>query len=165
MKRLILLIIGVILIISGIVLWYKFIYVPKGQEFDIKYAHLQRFNIDGKIDEQKVELTEHGLITRTSFSKTGDYIEYSFDVINDGTINAKLGWDPIKLKSDMYFKGHIIYTITYEDGTEVKKGDELNSGETKTIKVHIEYKNKADIATIDSQFYESDIYLLYLQNR
>ena len=165
MKRLILLILGIIIIILGIYLAFKYIYVPKGQEFDIKYTHLERFNISGSIEEQKAELTDHGLVTRTSFSKTGDYLDYSFDVINDGTINAKLGWDPIKLKSDMYFKGHITYTITYQDGTEVKKGDELNVGETKTFKVHIEYKNKADLATIDSQFYESDIYLLYLQNR
>ena len=165
MKKLIILIIGVILIIAAIVLVYKFIYVPKGQEFDIKYTNLQRSNVNGGVEEQKVELTKHGLITRTSFQKTGDSVDYKFDVVNDGTINAKLGWDPIKLKSDMYFKGHITYIIKYEDGEEVKKGDELKSGETKTLSVHIEYKNKADLATIDSQFYESDIYLLYLQNR
>ena len=62
-------------------------------------------------------------------------------------------------------KSHIKYTIQYLDGTEVKKGDELLSGETKTLKVHIEYTSKADLATIDSQFYESEIYLMYLQNR
>ena len=165
MKRLILLIIAVILIVLGIVFWYKYIFVPKGQEFDIKYTNLSRSYVNGGVEEQKVDLTEHGLATRTSFQKTGDSVDYTFDVINDGTIKAKLAWDPIKLKSDMYFKGHIIYTIQYIDGKDIKKGDELNPGETKTLKVHIEYKNKADLATIDSQFYESDIYLLYLQNR
>ena len=165
MKRLILLIIGIIIIIFGLYLAYKYVYVPKGQEFDIKYTHLSKINTNGTVEEQKAELTEHGLVTRTSFTKTGDYVDYSFEVMNDGTIKAKLACDPIKLKSDMYFKGHITYTLTYEDGTDVKKGDELNPGETKTMKVHIEYKNKADLATIDSQFYESDIYLLYLQNR
>ena len=165
MKRLILLIIGVLLIIAGIVVWFKYVYVPKGQEFDIKYTNLQRANTHGGVEEQKVELTKHGLATRTSFLKTGDSVDYKFDVVNDGTINAKLVWDPIKLKSDMYFKGHILYSIQYDDGTDVKKGDELISGETKTMQVHIEYRNKADLATIDSQFYESDIYLMYLQNR
>lgn len=165
MKRLIILIIGIILIILGIFIWFRYIHVPKGQEFDIKYANLQREHANGVVEEQKVELTKHGLTTRTSFQKTGDSVDYMFDVINDGTINAKLGWDPIKLKSDMYFKGHILYSITYDDGTDVKKGDELITGQTRTFKVHIEYKNKADLATIDSQFYESDIYLMYLQNR
>ena len=165
MKRLILLIIGVILIILGIVFVIKYVYVPKGQEFDIKYTNLQRANVNGSVDEQKVELTKHGLTTRTSFQKKDDAVDYSFDVINDGTINAKLAWDPIKLKKDMYFKSHIKYTITYQDGTPLKKGDELLAGETKLIKVHIEYTSNADLATIDSQFYESEIYLLYLQNR
>ena len=165
MKRLILLIIGIILIILGIVFWFKFIFVPKGQEYDIKYTNLQRAKVNGAVEEQKVELTKHGLITRTSFQKTGDAVDYTFDIINDGTINAKLAMDPIKLKSDMYFKNHIVYNIQYFNGDEIKKGDELKSGETKTICVHIEYKNKADLATIDSQFYESEIYLLFLQNR
>lgn len=165
MKRLILLIVGIILIILGIVFWFKFIYVPKGQEYDIKFTNLQRAKINGGVEEQKVELTKNGLITRTSFQKTGDSVDYTFDVINDGSINAKLALDPIKFKSDMYFKKHIVYTIQYWDGNEIKKGDELKAGETKTLRVHIEYKNKADLATIDSQFYESDICLLYLQNR
>ena len=165
MKRLIMLIIIIILFIIAGVFAFKYIYVPKGEEFDLKYTNLRKYNTNGTVEEQKVELTKHGLETRTSFQKTGDSVDYTFDVINDGTINAKLAFDPIKLKSDMYFKGHIIYTINYLNGDELKKGDELNAGDTKTFKVHIEYKNNADLATIDSQFYESNIYLLYLQNR
>ena len=165
MKRLILLIIGLILLIIIGVLCFKYVYVPKGQEFDIKFTNLQKTKKSNTTEEEKAELTSNGLETRTSFQKAGDSVDYTFDVINDGTIKAKLGFDPIKLKSDMYFKKHINYTITFIDGSEVKKGDELNPGETKTFKVHIEYTNKADLATIDSQFYESSIYLMYLQNR
>ena len=39
-----------------------------------------------------------------TLNKPGDTYVAKFDVVNDGTINAKLGWDPIKLKSDMYLK-------------------------------------------------------------
>lgn len=165
MKRIILLIIGIILVILAIIFAFKYIYVPKGQEFDIKYTNLLKSNVNGSVEEQVVELTKHGLKTRTSFQKKDDAVDYIFDVVNDGTINAKLALDPIKLRMDMYMKSHIKYTIQYLDGIEVKKGDELLSGETKTLKVHIEYTSKADLATIDSQFYESEIYLMYLQNR
>ena len=165
MKKIVFLVIGVILIIIGIIFAYKYIYVPNGQEFDIKYTNLLRSNVKGSVEESKVELTKHGLATRTTFTKSGDAVDYSFDVINDGTINAKLFTNPIKLKKDMYFKKHIIYTIKYSDGNDVKKGDELKTGETKTIKVHIEYKQSSDFATMDSQFYESEIYLPYFQNR
>ena len=164
MKKKILIIIGVILLIIGIVFIYKYIYVPKGQEFDIKFTNLIRVNVKGGVDEEKVELTKHGLLTRTKFATSKDSIDYSFDIINDGTIKGKLAFNPIKLKSDMYFKKNITYTINYNDGKEIKKGDEINPGETKTVKVHIEYKN-AEISTMDSQFYESEIYFMYLQNR
>lgn len=165
MKKIILLVVGVILLILALIFAYKYIYVPKGEEFDLKYTNLQRTEKSNTTEEEKVELTKHGLSTRTSFQKKGDSVDYTFDVVNDGTIDAMLKANPIKLKMDMYFKNHIHYSITYGDGSEIKKGDILKSGETKTFKVRIMYENNADLATIDSQFYESEIYLLYLQNR
>ena len=65
---------------------------------------------------------------------------------------------------DMYFKKHITYTITTLDNQPLKKGDVIKSGETKTYKVTIRYSSP-DAETLDSQFYESDIYLMYLQER
>lgn len=165
MKRLIILIILGLIVIYALIFAFKYIYVPKGQEFDIKYTNLQKTGKVGGASEEVAELTEHGFKTRSNFQKSGDALEYTFDVVNDGTINAKLKMNPIYLKADMYLKKHIKYQITYANGDEVKSGDELNAGETKTLKVKFVYENDADLATVDSQFYETDVYLMYLQNR
>lgn len=165
MKRLIILIVFIVLLIGIGVFWFIFIRVPKGEEFDIKFTNLQKIAVNGGTTEEKIELKDNCFSTRTSFVKKGDSVEYTFDAINDGTINAKLFLDPIYLKADMYFKKHIAYSITYQNGDKVQKGDELKVGETKVFKVRLSYENNADIATVDSQFFESKVCLLYLQNR
>lgn len=165
MKRIVGLGILVILVITSLVIVFKYVYVPKGQEFDLKFINLERTGIKGTPDTQKAEFRWLGLYTRTSFTRSNEAVEYTFDVVNDGTINAKLKYDPIYLKFDKYFKKHISYKITYKDGSEVKKGDMINAGETKTFIVTITYKNPAELSTLDSQFYESRVLLLYLQDR
>ncbi|MBR1416606.1 MAG: hypothetical protein IJ572_02175 [Bacilli bacterium] len=165
MKKIIIFGIIGVLLIYGFVFYYKYVYVPTGQEFDVKFSNLKEGEVKGLVDVEKVELTDHGLYTRSKFMKSGDSFTYTFDVTNDGTINAELKAEPIKMMLDQYFKSHIVYEITYADGSRISKGDMLNVGDVKTFKVTITYKRSADMATQDSQFYESNIYLLYLQKR
>ena len=144
---------------------YLYVYVPKGQEWDLKYSNLKIENIEGKVKSEKAELTNNGLATRCNFASDGDSISYTFDIINDGTIDAKLKIDPIQLKLDYFFKKHIKYDLHYIDGSDVKKGDMIKVGETKSFRVTLTY-NQSDMgATLDSQFYESNLVLLYLQKR
>ena len=157
-------ILSVILVFAAV--WiFKYVYVPSGQTFNIIYTNLIKKDVKGNAVDELAELTNNGFKTRTVFTKAKDGVEYLFDVVNDGTIDAKLKFAPIYLKLDQYTKKHIEYKITYADGKEIKKGDELKSGETKTIKVSITYLHNADFATQNSQFYESNTYLMYLQNR
>lgn len=70
----------------------------------------------------------------------GDFYEFTVDVKNAGTIPAKLSALPtmsgVSAEQDVY----VNYTVTYEDGTEVKAGDELAAnGGVKTLKVRVEY--------------------------
>ncbi len=165
MKKIIGLAILIVVVVLVLVCLFLYVYVPKGQEWDIKYTNLQRINAEGNVRAEKAELTKHGLMTRTNFSTNGDSIEYTFDIINDGTIDAKLKFNPFNLKFDYYFKKHIKYSAKYLDGTDIKKGDIIKAGETKTIKVTIIYDNESGLASIDSQFYESELYLMFLQKR
>jgi len=162
MKKYIGIAISVIIVIYIGIFYYNNFYVPDGEEFDIKYTNLRVMESVGDPTEEKHELTDHGLYTRTNFIKNGDKVEYMFDVINDGTLDAILKYDPIQLSTDYYFKKHITYKMIYTDGTPVRKDDELNSGETKTIIVTIEY-SVADFASRDSQFYESNSYLWFVR--
>ena len=155
----------VFLVVYGCVYYFKYIYVPSGEEFDLKYSNLVSMDLVGDAQEQKVEFTNHGLYTRTKFLKSGDTVEYHFDIINDGTITAELKRDPIYLKLDQYTKKHIEYLITYLDGSKIKKGDIINPGETKSFKVKITYLRDSDFADINSTFYESNTYLMFMQKR
>lgn len=165
MKRIIGIVITLALLIYAGVYTYKYIYVPKGETFRLVYTNLRKSPAVGKAEEEKVELTKNGLFTRTSFTYNDDAVEYLFSVINDGTIPAKLSRDPLYLTMDYYTKKHISYTALYEDGSEIKAGDTIKPGETKIIRVKIIYLHPADIATQNSQFYESRLVLLFKQDR
>ena len=69
----------------------------------------------------------------------GDYYEFTVDVKNSGTIDAKLATDAIVngLVSDQ--DTYTNYTVTYNNGNPIKANDTLVAGETKTIKVHVEF--------------------------
>ena len=161
-KKLIGLAILVLLVIGGISYYVDFVYVPKGQTFSIKYLNVERLNVVGSPNEEKVELTNRGLYTRTNFTYGQEELYYKFDVTNDGTLDAKLKYKPLFLKTDMYFKDNISYKITYIDDGEVLEGDSLRVGETKTFKVTIKY-HTSESPTQNSQFYESLVWLVYVR--
>lgn len=72
-------------------------------------------------------------------TKPGDFYEFTVDVKNTGSINAKLSALPtlsgVSTAQDVYTN----YTVTYKDGTAIKADDKLAAGETKTLKVRVEF--------------------------
>ena len=78
----------------------------------------------------------------------GDFYEFTVDVKNGGTINAKIADNGISNTAltstqDTY----VNYTVTYSDGTAIATGDKLSKSgatisgitDTRTIKVRVEY--------------------------
>ncbi len=72
-------------------------------------------------------------------TKPGDFYEFTVDVKNAGSINAKLSALPtlsgVSTEQDVYTN----YTVTYKDGAAIKADDKLASGETKKLKVKVEF--------------------------
>lgn len=155
--------IGFIVIVVFVSLWYYFTfkYVPKGETFDIKYSDVELLASKGTPEQEKAEIRNHGLYTRTNFTKNKEELTYTFTATNDGTLDAVLKYKPLYLRTDMYFKKHVYYRISYLDDGEVQKGDTLAPGETKTFKVTIKYSN-SEFVTQNSQFYESLVWLVYV---
>ena len=61
---------------------------------------------------------------------------------------------------------NLIYIFTYEDGTEIKTGDRLNVGDTKTLKLLIEYDRNIDVLgdeDKDSKELDLSASILYVQ--
>lgn len=76
-----------------------------------------------------------------TLSNPGDYCEFTFDVVNDGTYDAKL--DNIANSADLE-SSYFTYTVAYEDGLPIQVGDALPAGEEETIRVRIDYLTLAD---------------------
>lgn len=88
--------------------------------------------------------------TTLAFSPTlatpGDFYEFTIDVKNEGTINAKItSITPISLTVAQ--QKYATCTVTYSDNTAIAQNDKLAAGASKKIKVRVEYKT--DITSSD----------------
>lgn len=83
--------------------------------------------------------------------KLGSKIVYTFDICNDGNLDAKVtvlsranpefvGTGEYRLEDEELVKKSYSYELTYSDGTPIKIGDMLKHGEVKTLKLTISYR-------------------------
>ena len=88
-----------------------------------------------KIEESKAaEITGMNV----SLSIPGDKIVYTVDLVNKGTINAKI--DNIeKTVLTQEQQRYLTFKVTDKNGYEIKQGDILEKGETKKITITIEF--------------------------
>lgn len=164
MKKIIGLVIGgIILVIIG-VNYFKYVYVPKNKTFRIIYRDLEKKN-EGNLKEIVGELNDHGLHTRLAFEKLKQSITYKFTIINDGSIDAKLLFDPFILGKDNFLKKYVSRYLTYENGEDVKKGDTLKVGEKVTVVYRIIYAERELDTSPDGNHFEVSIYFPYVQDR
>lgn len=72
-------------------------------------------------------------------NKPGDIYEFTVDVVNKGSVDAKLTAPPtiagISTEQDAYTN----YSFTHVNGDSVKMGEEIAPGESEKFKVRIEY--------------------------
>ena len=100
--------------------------------------------------------TTTSLTYNVALEKPGDFYEFTVDVVNGGSINAKIAENGItkttKIEGNDLTTAQaklINYTVTYADqgGTAIQVGDKLSKsgatisgiGDTRTIKVRVEY--------------------------
>ena len=96
-----------------------------------------------------------------TLTKPGDSVTYTFDVTNDGEIDAELGTftktdisctnagtangaDDATITCD-----NTIYELTYADGSAINPTDELLAGETKNLKLVVSYDASAEVVPVD----------------
>ena len=88
----------------------------------------------------KIEESKSAEITgmNVSLSTPGDKVTYTVDLVNEGTINAKI--DKIeKTTLTEEQQKYLTFKVTYKDGTEVSEGDILSKGETRNLTITIEF--------------------------
>ena len=97
----------------------------------------------------------------------GDYFEAYVDIVNAGTIDARLS-EVINTNLTTNQKKYLDYTVTYTYNEPIKEGDLLKAGESDTLRIYIKYKDdtnaKAAAPTTDQNMSFS-LQLNYVQDK
>lgn len=110
------------------------------QSWDVHFANLS-------VTSGSVTATEAATITagktteityEVTLAKPGDFYEFTVDVTNAGTIDAKTAAAPTISGNTLTDVTN--YTATWSDGTAIAANQTLAGGASKKLKVRIEYK-------------------------
>lgn len=88
----------------------------------------------------KIEETKSAEITgiNVSLSTPGDKVTYTVDLVNKGTINAKIDRiEKTELTGEQ--QKYLTFKVTDKSGNEVREGDILSAGETRNLTITIEF--------------------------
>ena len=102
----------------------------------------------------KIEEAKSASITgmNVSLSTPGDKVTYTVDLVNEGTINAKIdNIEKTVLTSEQ--QRYLTFKVTDKSGNEVSEGDILSAGETRNLTITIEFikdLTKEDLPTSTS---------------
>ncbi len=89
-------------------------------------------------------------------NKTGDFYEFYVDVVNKGSLDAKLD-SLVKTALTVAQKKYLNYTITYKDYVEIQPNDLLIAESRDTIRVLIEVKELADSFLLPDSAFHLDL--------
>ncbi len=147
MNRLLLILQNVIILIlitMFVLILSLFIIKIKNQKLDtsymwnIKYSNL---NVTDGSKEADLALDDNELALELTLENELEFYELTIDIENSGTLDAKIS--EINLNIENY-KNIIKSSLTYDDNTEIKIGDEIKSNGKRTIKLRIEYPKQEE---------------------
>jgi hypothetical protein len=165
MKKILKFLVLIFILVGFVVVYYLYIYVPKGELYRLKYNNLKIANVTGNAKSEIAELDKNKLKINVNFGLLNDSITYTFDIVNDGTIPAKMVTDPFYFGLDYCTKKYINYNLTDDNDEKIVKGNIISPGETLHVKLAIKFIANPDISTQDSNYWNETIYFNYLENR
>ena len=124
--------------------------VIKNKKWDIYFDNVEIYQgsvepvVEPTTDAQNPLTIEY----EVNLNKPGEYHKFDVDVVNNGEFDATLDSFTItKLTAEQ--QKYLDYSVTYKDGTEIAKGDIVNSKSSRKLTVNLEYKK--DITVEDLQ--------------
>lgn len=160
--------------------------------WDIHFANLSAVDKGGTATVANAPTLESTSISdfQATLKSPGDYVSYTFDVVNDGTIDAEITTLPVPnptcigtATDDTVAQAdakkvcdNIIYTLTYADANNTalalkdslpkKSSEEGNTDNTKKLKLTIKYNANTlstDLPTNDVNISDLDLSIIYTQ--
>lgn len=123
-----------------------------GHEWSINFANNDYGSTTGSAIAGSIYLKSTSIVIMDAkLNKPGDSVTYTFDVVNNGIIDAELSsitnLSPIftgsgndKVNDENIIRNNYIYSLTYEDGSKINIKDELKVGEKVRMKLTMAYK-------------------------
>lgn len=151
-------------------------------KWEIKFSNLQPISLVGKAKEVTTPTINTNDTTISDYSveliAPGDKATYTFDVVNDGTFDAKItsiniptptctGTGANKDQDETNVCSNVTYTLKYSDGTSVSLDDTLKAKETKTMKLELTYSSvttSEQLPTNDVELSNLGVSLIYSQD-
>lgn len=130
--------------------------IANNAKWDIHLTNVQV--TPGSANASKAAVIEGDTVSfSVDLNTPGDYYEFTVDVTNAGTIDAKLSSTPTLPTLTAEQQKYVTYTITYDEGGALTGNDPLNHGQTKTVKVRLEFKKDitelpTDLGTLNLNF-------------
>ena len=131
-------IILMIILISSLLL-ISFIYKILQQPVDTSYIwniNITNLKIKDGSKKGNIIVKDNKIELDLTLEKEKEYYEFTFDIENNGTLDALLKEYNLEVNNE---KNILTYDICYLDNTKIKEGDILSNKSTKTIKVRIDY--------------------------
>ncbi len=117
----------------------NFIHTIREQKFDSSYMwniNFTNLEVTKGSEDGTISLNDNAISLQVQFDKETEFYEFTLDVVNNGTLDAKIGEINLDVKND---KKILDYSLTYLDDKIIQKDDLLKAGEKKKIKVRIYY--------------------------
>lgn len=123
----------------------------QASNWNIKFVNPGEGQATGTSDVGTITLTSTDVtVSGVILKAPGDAVTYTFDVVNDGTIDAKVstftqktptvtGSGDAKTADEELVNTNYTYSVTYADGSPIKPDDTLTANETKNLKLTITY--------------------------
>ena len=99
--------------------------------------YFENINIkEGSVNGTINSISETGLSFDVMLNEPGDYLEFSVDVVNAGSLDAMV--DNFILSDISNYSNIINYEVKYFDNENIKVKDKLVSGEVDTLLIKVE---------------------------
>lgn len=145
--------------------------------WDIHFEGAQQTSETTITDTSRIDPPSSTQTTSLTFGvklEVKDVYEFTTDVKNAGTFNAKIASIALSgtkdgeaaATTDLAFANkYLKYTVTYADGSAISENDTLNAGESKKIKVRVEYIQPDDPSELPSaeETYTFKLNINYIQ--
>lgn len=125
--------------------------VPDDINWDIRFENIVVSNDSvTAIEDAYILETKTEVVYSINLKNPGEFYEFTVDVVNRGSVDAKL-YEIIDNGLTNEEIRYLDYDVKYEDGTSIKIGDSLASGQKEKIKVTVKFKYDLEASDLPNQ--------------